>query len=91
MAGVRLFYAPYGNFQQGLCIYCVEKLENIFISHLIQRMLSIFYLFHYDKLDTNIHDFEAKLPSSATETLNTNPSQSIKSENVHHLHACLHQ
>ena len=42
-------------------------------------------------LDTNIRDFEAKSPSSATETLNTNPSQWIKSENMYNVFACLYQ
>ena len=71
-------------------ILCWKINKYVYLSPYTKN-INHFYLFHHKKLDTNIRDFEAKLSSSATETLNTNPSQSIKSENVHHLSARLHQ
>ena len=89
---MAIFNRAYSYFIVTILMYilCWKIRKYIYLSP-YSKNIKHFYLFHYDKLDTNIRDFEAKLPSSPTETLNTNPSQSIKSENVHHLYACLHQ
>ena len=71
-------------------ILCLKINKYIYLSP-YSNNINYFDSFHHKKLATNTRDFEAKLPSSATETLNTIPSQSIQIDNVYNLSACFHQ